>query len=273
MEAKRAFRFKLGQFDCLSVSDGVLSVPDLQPGISRSQVDTPPGQLLEIACLLITTGKHKVLIDTGLGGMGQPNAGKLVENLLIEGIQCAEIDKIIVTHIHPDHMGGSTDNECRSVFPNARYYIYKKEWEYWTSRPDLTQFSQRIQKDYLETVQKRLLPIRSQINLIECETAIIPGISFIEALGHTPGQILFVISSGNEQLICTSDIFHDTSELAGPNLEMVGDSMPKQASLTRVQILSQLIKPTTLVFASHFPFPGLGHILKKGTGWYWKPSG
>jgi glyoxylase-like metal-dependent hydrolase (beta-lactamase superfamily II) len=273
MEMNRAFHFKLGHFDCLSVCDGILSVPDIQPGKSRSQYDTPPGKLIEMMCLLIKIGKYMVLIDTGLGLMWQPNAGQLVQNLLIEGIQCAEIDKIIITHIHPDHIGGNTDNECRSIFPNARYLVNRTEWEYWTSKPDLSQFSQSVQKDYLEAVKKRLLPIRSQIDLIDGETAVIPGINFIKAPGHTPGQILVSISSGNEQLLCTSDIFHDPSEFAGPDLEMVGDSLPKQASLTRIQILSQLIKPETLVFACHFPFPGLGHILKKGNAWYWQSSG
>jgi glyoxylase-like metal-dependent hydrolase (beta-lactamase superfamily II) len=251
----------------------MLTVPDLQPGKSRSQYDTAPGQLIEMTCLLIRTGRHTVLIDTGFGIMGQPNAGKLMQNLLMEGIQGAEIDKIIVTHLHPDHVGGNTDNEGRSIFPNARYLVYKKEWEYWTSNPDLAQFSQSVQQDYLETVRKRVLPLRSQIDLIDSETAIIPGINLIKAPGHTPGQIVVSISSGDEKLLCVSDLFHDPAELAGPDLEMVGDSMPKRASLTRIQILSQLIKPDTLVFACHFPFPGLGHILKKGNAWYWQPSG
>jgi glyoxylase-like metal-dependent hydrolase (beta-lactamase superfamily II) len=272
MEVKRAYRFKVGDCDCLSISDGTLPVPDLQPGKSRSQYDQKPGQFIEIMCLLIRTGKQTVLIDTGFGLMGQPSAGKLLQNLSIEGIRCVEIDKIIITHIHPDHIGGNTDNELRSTFPNARYLVSKKEWEYWTSGPDLSKFSQSVQKDFLDTVQKRLLPVRSQIDLIDGETAVLPGISFINAPGHTPGLVVVSISSDNEQLLCVSDLFHDASELAGPELEMLGDSMPKQASLTRIQILSQLVKPETMVFASHFPFPGLGHILPKGDAWYWQPS-
>ncbi len=273
MENKRAFRFKLGNFDCLSINDGTLPIPDLQPGKARTQYDISPGQLIEIMCLLIRTGKHTVLIDTGFGLTGQPDAGKLMQNLKIEGIQPTEIDKIIVTHIHPDHIGGNTDNEYRSVFKNARYLVDKTEWEYWTSSPDLSKFSQSVQNDFLETVQKRLLPVRSQIDLIDSETTDIPGINFIKAPGHTPGLVIVSISSGKEQLLCISDVFHDISELAGPELEMLGDSLPKQASLTRVHILSQLIKPETLVFACHFPFPGLGHILPNGNAWHWQPVG
>jgi glyoxylase-like metal-dependent hydrolase (beta-lactamase superfamily II) len=272
MDVKHAFRFKLGHFDCLSVSDGVLTIPDLQPGKARSRYDQIPGQSIEIACLLIRDGKHTVMIDTGFGLMGQPSAGKLMQNLLLEGIQSSEVDTIIVSHIHPDHMGGNTDNEGRSVFPNARYLLYKKEWEYWMSNPDLSKFNQKIQKDCVETIQKRVLPVRSQIDLIEVETDIIDGIKIIQAPGHTPGQVLIKISSGNQQLLCVSDIFHDPSELAGPELEMVGDILPEQASLTRLQILSQIIKPDSLVYACHFPFPGLGYILKRGHGWYWQPA-
>jgi glyoxylase-like metal-dependent hydrolase (beta-lactamase superfamily II) len=272
MEVKPAFRFQFGKFDCISIRDGVLTVPDLQPGKSRSQIDQKPGQQIEIACLLIKTNKHTMLIDTGFGLMGQPGAGKLLQNMLMQGIPGSDIDAIMVSHIHPDHMGGNTDNEGRSIFPKARYLIYKKEWEYWISNPDQSKFSQMIQKNNLETMQKRVLPIRSQIDLIDETTDIPEGIKIIPAPGHTPGQIPISISSGHQQLLCVSDIFQDPGELAGPELEMAGDILPEQASLTRLQILSQIIKPETLIYACHFPFPGLGQILKKGKGWYWQPA-
>jgi glyoxylase-like metal-dependent hydrolase (beta-lactamase superfamily II) len=270
MEINHSFWFKLGQYDCLSVSDGVFPVPDMLPGKSLSQYDSSPGQMVEVICLLIKTDKHTVLIDTGFGLMGQPGAGKLIQNLQTEGILCSEIDKIIVTHMHPDHIGGNTDAECRSVFPNARYFVNRKEWEYWTSNPDLTRYGQIVQQNFLETIQKRLWPVQGQVDLFE-ETEIMPGIEIIQAPGHSPGHIVIVVSSGRDRLLCTCDLFHDPKELGGPDLEMVGDSMPKQASLTRIHILSQFVTPETMIFACHFPFPGLGYILKKGNAWYWQP--
>lgn len=269
---KDSYRFKLGDFECVVISDRTSKVPDTQPKQSSSKYDIQPGQN-DIMCLFIRTEEHVVLIDTGLGVGVETNAGKLIQNLQAEGIDCKEIDTVILSHGHGDHIGGNTDAQGRPVFPNARYIMHKEEWEFWTSDPDLTQVNlpKSIKQTFLIAARKNLIPIRYQFKLIDDETEIIPGIELIRAPGHTPSNIVLVISSGAEQLFYVGDLFHQPSELAQPGFYLANDMLPEQARRTKAQILSQVVAPNALVFACHFPFPGLGYIVKKGNVWLWQP--
>src|SRR3972149_7150193 len=116
--AEGSFGFRLGEFDCLVVSDGFLTVG--------------PGKM-DISCLLIKTGQRKILIDTGCGGMSaQTKAGKLLQNLQAEGVSAAEIDMVVHTHAHSDHIGGNAAEHAKRGLPDARPLIHQKEWAYCT---------------------------------------------------------------------------------------------------------------------------------------------
>jgi len=131
------------------LSDGAFSYPDHSffvnaPEESLEQVfrehNIPPGEItVPWICLFINTGQQWILVDTGAGAGSVPTAGKLLQNLQAEGVEPVDVDMVIITHGHPDHIGGNTDSEGRLVFPNARYVMCKDEWEFWMSEPDLTQ--------------------------------------------------------------------------------------------------------------------------------------
>jgi glyoxylase-like metal-dependent hydrolase (beta-lactamase superfamily II) len=87
-------------------------------------------------CLVIKAGQHKVLADTGADGL-VPNPGDLLRNLKSEGIIPEEITTVILTHAHPDHIGGVLDTSGKPAFANAQYVMSKTEWDFWTSKPDL----------------------------------------------------------------------------------------------------------------------------------------
>jgi len=270
--SKNSFSVNIGKIRCSIVSDGVHVVPGKVRQLSNQNF-IEPGSIIDDVCLLIETGKHIILIDTGNGVGGQPSAGKLVQNLKTIGINCEDIDIVIISHAHGDHVGGITDIEGKLVFSNARYIISRKEWEFWTSDPELKQFKveEEIRQMFCRTVQEYLVPIKSRLDLIDNETRIIPGIECIKVPGHTPGSIAVLISSNSEKLLYTGDLFHHPLQLSEPNLPDVFDFESEQASRTRIEVLSKLIKPDILVSASHFPFPGLGHIVKKDNAWLWLP--
>ena len=267
-----SFDFNIGSFKCSVISDGIITVPG-KAKQSSFQDFMAPGFTMDSICLLLKTDKHTILIDTGLGVGGKPDAGKLVQNLQAEGISCKDIDMVIISHGHGDHISGITDNTVRIAFPNARFIMCKQEWEFWTSDPDLKQFKveEEIRQMFCRTVQEYLVPIKSRLDLIDNETRIIPGIECIKVPGHTPGSIAVLISSNSEKLLYTGDLFHHPLQLSEPNLPDVFDFESEQASRTRIEVLSKLIKPDILVSASHFPFPGLGHIVKKDNAWLWLP--
>jgi glyoxylase-like metal-dependent hydrolase (beta-lactamase superfamily II) len=211
-------------------------------------------------------------METGWGHGMLPNDGRLIQNLHAEGIQCSEIDRVILSHAHPDHIGGNTDVEGKATFSNARYTICRKEWEYWTSDPDLSQLNvpENMKPDMLIAADKYLTPIEAQFDLIDGDTRIATGIEIIMAPGHTPGHIVTAISSGTEELVCICDLAHHPLEFIRPDL-CLPDYDPEQAKAIRDHILSRIAENNTLAFGCHFPFPGLGHIARQDDVWLWKP--
>ncbi len=281
--SSESFPFKIGDFECIAVSDGTYTYPThiffvnapkerleqvlREHNIQSGEITTP------WTCLLINTKQHRVLVDTGGGAGSISSAGKLLRNLQAEGIEPVDIDTVILTHGHPDHIGGSIDAEGKPAFPNAHYVMWKDEWEFWTSEPDLAQLE--VEEDFKQLLlmfaRKNLPPIQGQLDLIDHETEILPGIQAIAAPGHTPGHMALAISSGGEQLLCISDTVLSPIHLEQPDWYPVVDLAPEQAMATKRRLLDRAAAEKALVIASHFPFPGLGHVIQKGEGWQWQP--
>jgi glyoxylase-like metal-dependent hydrolase (beta-lactamase superfamily II) len=279
------YRFKLGDFDCVAVSDGThtYAPPTFPPPATFLFANAPkerlepvlrehnlqPEQWLEwtspYICLAVNTGKHQVLVDTGADGLA-PSTGKLVQNLKAVGIAPEHIDTVILTHGHPDHIGGNTDSEGKLTFPDARYVMWKGEWDFWTSGQAETKLDEHIRERQLKFARKNLPPIQGRLKLVDRETEIAPGIRALAAPGHTPGQMALAISSRGKQLLCVSDMVLHLIHLEQPEWCAGTDFSPQQVVATRRRLLKRAATQNALVFAFHFPFPGLGHVMRKGRG-------
>ena len=141
------FRFDIGRFKCMVVSDGVTVDPGEPPD--------RPRMVHGLNCLLVDTGEHRVLVDTGCGNHFQDTAGKLLENLETESVRPGDIDRIIFTHGHFDHVCGSFKSG-QPVFPNARYVVSEREWRLWVTPEEKTE----LQQGFYAAARKRLLPWR-----------------------------------------------------------------------------------------------------------------
>jgi glyoxylase-like metal-dependent hydrolase (beta-lactamase superfamily II) len=286
-----SYRFKVGSFECIVVSDGTVAYPRPAQNVSINFfVDAPKERLGRVLrrhnldperweqyvspylCLVISTGQHRVLVDTGMGGFA-PSTGRLIPNLLNEGIAPRDIDTVILTHGHADHIGGSVDSKGKPAFPNARYIMWKDEWDFWTSKPSLAEL--RVDQHVKEAIVKAayyILPaIKAQVNLIDHEGEIVPGIRAVAASGHTPGHIAVVVSSSGEQLLCISDAAIHPIHLEEPDWYSAVAINPEKVVDTRRRLLERAATEKALVLAFHFPFPGLGHVVQKGEGWQWQP--
>jgi len=284
------YRFKLGDFQCIAVSDGThtYAPPTFPPPATFLFANAPRERLEETLrehnlyleqwaewvspyiCLAVNTGQHQVLVDTGANGLG-PDTGKLVQNLKSVGIMPEDIDTVIITHGHPDHIGGNTDSEGRPAFPNARYVMWQDEWDFWTSGQAETKLDEHIREVLLASARKNLPPIQDQLELVDHEIEIVPGIRALAAPGHTPGHMALAISSRGEQLLCISDAVLHPIHLEQPEWHAAVDLAPEQVVATRRQLLSRAVTEKALVLAFHFPFPGLGHVSQNEDAWLWQP--
>jgi len=283
-------RFKVGSFECIAVSDGThtYAPPTFPPPAIFLFANAPREPIEQILrennvkpeqwaewvspyiCLVVNTGEHRVLVDTGAGGLG-PNTGRLLQNLETEGIEPKDIDIVILTHGHPDHIGGNTDSEGKLTFPNARYVMWKDEWDFWNSEEAVLKLEEHVRAVLIEYAHKNLPPIEHKLDLIDRETEILPGIHAIAAPGHTPGHMALVVYSRSEQLLCVSDAVLHPIHLEQPEWCAAVDFTPEQVVATRRQLLKRAATEKALVLAFHFPFPGLGRVTKGREAWQWQP--
>jgi glyoxylase-like metal-dependent hydrolase (beta-lactamase superfamily II) len=275
-------RFKLGDAECTIVSDGPLSLGE-PSGVFKGA----PGEELEALLarnfyppkvitaeqnvLVINIGGRLILFDTGLGAskLFGPTTGRLLENLKAAGIDPAAIDVVCLTHAHPDHCWGLM-SEDRPNFPNARVFLSKADFDFWTDEGKL-QGSGMI-RDVVVGTRPQLLPLRERITFVGNGKETLPGVTAFSSPGHTVGHCHYVIASGRDTLIFAGDLaHHPILSLQRPRLEFGFDTDPKQGADSRIRVFDQAATDRTLMLTYHFPFPGLGHVAKSGDGFLWHP--
>jgi glyoxylase-like metal-dependent hydrolase (beta-lactamase superfamily II) len=270
-------RFRLDDFRCVALSDGSLNYPigHLFANAAKAEVEEAlhrHGQPIDYlatpcTCLYVDTGRHRVLMDLGAGALA-PSTGGLRGSMAAAGIAPSEVDTVIITHAHAAHVGGVLDEEGRPICPNARHYVSRAEWDFWMSELAFARASVR----HVAIARRVLEPIRDRMSLVEAESEIVPGVGVIPAPGHTLGHMAVAVSSGERELLYTSDTAFHPLHLERPTWRPIYDIAPEQAATSKRRIFDRAAESGALVLGAHFPpFPGLGHIAKRGQGWQWQP--
>ena len=195
--------------------------------------------------------------------------------LSAEGIAPEDIDIVLITHLHSDHFGGAIDADGALAFPNASYLINAVEREFWASEPTLDELvvPDEFKQVFRQAAVDALTALGSAPEQIAPGDEIAPGITVVDAKGHTPGHLAVEVSSDGEGLLHIVDAAHVPEiHLAHPDWFMVADNYPAWSVTTRKALFDRAAEENLLVATYHFPFPGLGRVTKDEIGWIWTPE-
>jgi glyoxylase-like metal-dependent hydrolase (beta-lactamase superfamily II) len=282
-------RFEIGTIGCTVLSDGYAAYPtpwffpDADPEeLSRAlECRRAPQEtvLCPYTCLLVETGRQVMLVDTGLGA-ASPTSGAILARLEMAGIRPKDVDTVVLTHAHPDHIGGAVDLSQpkipRPTFPNARYVISELEWEFWMeghAGRGCLRLPAELQAGMVTTARRSLTALRHQVEMVEGETEVTPGVRVIPAPGHTPGHMAVLLGSEGHQLLNVGDAAVHPLHLEHPDWENGFDQEGGQAVETRRALLERAAAANMYVMAFHFPFPSVGRVVARAEGgWEWRPG-
>jgi glyoxylase-like metal-dependent hydrolase (beta-lactamase superfamily II) len=284
-QAPAFYRSKLGAFEITVVSDGPLTLGppsgDVFKGVSREEMidilnnNRLPTDKVDVEqnVVVVNTGRHLVLFDTGTGPALKafgPDTGRLLTNLRAAGIYPKTIDAIALTHAHADHCFGLMSEAGRRNFPNAQIYMSQAELEFWT---DESKAVNDMMKMMVGGARKNLLPNRDRMVFVKDGQEIVPGIQAMATAGHTVGHTSYMITSQGRSLLNIGDVcHHHIISTEKPRIPFAYDTDGQQGVASRLRAFDMLATTRTPLIAYHFPWPGIGFIGKHGEGYRYYPA-
>ena len=281
------YRFKLGGFEVATIMDSKVIRSGLTPSFGGEAGAAEVKALAAAARMdadryehpftpmLVNTGKELVLFDTGNGSLsaeyeqmkGRLPPGNLVARMAQAGYKPEDVDVVVLTHGHPDHIGGLTKGG-QPVFPNARYVFAAAEFDFWNKGENIRE-SRKFNR---ELYMKIVVPLANRATMIKPGDEVVPGIRAVDAAGHSPGLLAFTIESEGKRLINWADTCnHYVVAIQRPDLHLDVDDDKEKAVATRKRILDMVTTDKLFVAGFHMPFPGLGWVEKTSGGYRWVP--
>jgi glyoxylase-like metal-dependent hydrolase (beta-lactamase superfamily II) len=285
------YRFELGDFRATVVSDGYGPFPfwptfaanapesDVKPVLEANFM--PPVIQATNNMLIVDSGHERILVDTGFGarlGSEFGHLGYLQKNLERAGIQPESIDVVIITHGHIDHIAGLVTESGALAFPNARFAIAAKEWEYWTgnhfeSDVNGSPMSEALKAGTILAAKTNLPPLAPKVQLLNPDGEVAPGVHLVAAPGHSPAQSAILFTSGSQQFFHLADVAHNpVTGLQRPDWSTIFDYDSGLAIKTRRALLDRVATERALVMGYHFSFPAIGHVVRSGSAYRWEPT-
>ena len=283
------YRFKFGDFEITNILDSKVAREGLHPSfggerpademqaLARANHIDPQRYEHPFIPTVVNTGKELVLFDTGNGALRREREqlrarmpdGRLAERLGEAGYKAADVDVVVITHGHPDHIGGLTEGG-KPVFPNARYVFGAAEFDFWKRGENVREARKFNRQLFVEIA----VPLADRARFVKPGDEVAPGIRAVDAAGHAPGLLAYHVESGGKRLLIWADTcIHYVVAVQRPEWHIDVDDDKDKAVATRKRILDMVATDGLFVAGFHMPFPGLGLVEKSAAGYRWVPVG
>jgi glyoxylase-like metal-dependent hydrolase (beta-lactamase superfamily II) len=292
-QAPSFYRYKVGSHEVTVAHDGSRSFALTPEYVTNAPIDAvkkaleeaylPPDKgIHHYAPYVINTGSKLVLIDTGFGpaayAQTKGELGQLQTNLAAAGIKPQDIDLVVISHFHGDHVNGLIDGNSKLAYPNAEVLVPAAEWKFWMDDGEMSRASPGRMADLFKGNRRVFDALGRKVTPYEWNKELAPGLMPIPTLGHCIGHTSFILSSGNSKIFIQSDVTNNPDLFARhPEWSANFDQDGPLAVATRKKVYDMLVAEKFLVQGFHYPFPGLAHIEKAGDGYRvvpvaWNPT-
>jgi glyoxylase-like metal-dependent hydrolase (beta-lactamase superfamily II) len=282
-QAPGYYRMMLGDFEITALSDGTVDLKpkELLTGTTAAHVGDMLQRSFEgdevqtsVNAFLVNTGSQLVLVDTGAAKLFGPTLGNLLANLAAAGYKPEQVDAVLITHMHADHVGGlMADGE--PAFPNATVHADQADADFWLS-PARLAAAPEAEKGFFQGAMASVNPYvtAGRFKGFTGGTDLFPGIRAVAAPGHTPGHTVYAIESKGQKLMLWGDLVHVAAvQFAEPSVTIAFDTDSNVAAVQRKLAYADAAKQGYWVGAAHLSFPGLGHLRGDGDVYTWVPTG
>jgi glyoxylase-like metal-dependent hydrolase (beta-lactamase superfamily II) len=276
------YRTKVGDFEVTALFDGAgqfdlnwLTAKKVTlDGVAKALRKNPHLLDTNDAGFLVNTGKELILVDAGAGPwFGGGAFGRLANSLHAAGYSPEQVDRVLVTHLHSDHIGGLTTQDGKRVFPNADVFVAKADSDFWLS-PEIAAKAPKDAQPFFQAAQAISAPYikAGKWHTFSDTDALADGVRVVSLHGHTPGHTGYEFSSQGQKILFWGDTIHEQlPQLSHADITVVFDIDHAAAAAMRKQLFPTLASEAALIAGPHMPFPGIGRLRKEANGYVWAP--